>query len=516
MEKDKYDVVVVGAGSCGGVVTKELAQNNLKVAILDAGPRYDSKIEFVNDEAEMMKLFWNEPRVLTGKNPIGPYSGQGVGGGGLVWCGVTPRMHESDFETYTRDGVGVDWPFKYADLEPYYCKVERDFGIAGNNDNPFDPPHSRNYPMPAHPMNWHSKVLAKGAEKIGAHPVVAPLAINSVEYDGRPACIYCGWCVQGCPTKAKASSLVTYLPKAEQMGAKIIPGAFVYNITYSADKNRVTGVQYVDDRGNHHEIEARAVVVTGHAYETPRLLLLSANSTFPNGLANSSGLVGKNFMTHPNYQVYGKFPFPINQFKGAAMGQVMVQDWYETNPRNSFVRGHMMVSFGVLPFYSTIAGPDLIGSELRHFIESYKYMGGWWLVAEALPNDDSAITLDPEVKDHRGFPVARLTHEWLENDKQVLAASARKCEEMLWASGAEEVWIGAEYAAHPMGTVRLGNDPKKSVLNQYCQSHDIPNLFVCDTSVMVTGGAVNSTLTAMAIAQRSAEYMAAAAKKGDL
>lgn len=515
MTNEKYDVIVVGAGSCGGLVTKVLADRGLKVAVVEAGPQYNPRVDFVNDEAEMLKLFWNEPRVLVGKNPIGPWSGQGVGGGGLVWLCVTPRMHESDFETYTRDGVGVDWPIKYADLAPYYTKVEREFGVAGTNTNPFDVPREP-YPMPPHKMSWHAQVLSRGVERVGALPQVAPLAINSVEYDGRPACNYCGWCVQGCPIDAKACSAVTYLPKATAKGAKIIPNAFVYRINYSAEKNRVTGVEYMDGQGATHKLEAGAVVVSCHAYETPRLLLLSANSTFPEGLANSSGLVGKNFMTHPNYQVYGRFPEPINAFKGIPMGQVMFQDYYETDPRNNFARGFIAVSFGPLPYYFAIAGPDIFGRELRQFLDDYKYYGGWWICAEGLPNDNNVISLDPEVKDHRGFPVARLTHEWLENDLAVLEASRKKCEEMLWAAGAEAVYVGAEYAAHPMGTARMGNDPKTSVVNQYCQSHDIKNLFVCDTSVFVTGGAVNSTLTAMALSHRAAEHLAESARKGEL
>lgn len=515
MTREKYDFCVVGAGSCGGLVTKELAERGFKVAALDAGPHYNSKADFVNDEAEMLKLLWNEPRVLTGKHPIGPLSGQGVGGGGLVWLGVTPRFHESDFETYSRDGVGADWPIRYSDLAPYYARVERDFGVAGINNNPFEAPREP-YPMPPHKMSWLAQVLSRGVTAVGATPLVAPLAINSVEYDGRPACTYCGWCFQGCPIDAKASSLVTYIPKARAYGAEIIPNAFVYRIDHTPETNRVTGVEYMDGQGNAHRIDAGAVVVSAHAYETPRLLLLSANSAFPDGLANSSGLVGKNFMTHPNYQICGRFPEPINGYKGIPMGQVMVQDYYETVPRNTFVRGFQLISFGTSPYCYAITGPDFFGDELRQFIKDYRYTAGWWICAEGLPNDRSAITLDPEVRDARGLPVARLTHDWLENDLAVLEAARRKCEELLWAAGAEKVYVGVEYAAHPMGTCRMGNDPATSVVNQYCQSHDIKNLFVCDTSVFVTGGAVNSTLTAMALSRRAVDYMSDAARAGEL
>ena len=513
--RDTYDFCIVGAGSCGGLVTKQLADRGFRVVALDAGPHYDSTVDFVNDEAEMLKLAWNEPRVLTGKHPVGPLSGQGVGGGGLLWLGVTPRLHESDFETYTRDGVGVDWPIRYADLAPYYSRVEREFGVAGINNNPFEPPREP-YPMPPHPMSRLAQVLSRGVRAVGATPRVAPLAINSVEYDGRPACTYCGWCFQGCPIDAKASSLVTYIPKARALGARIIPNAFVSRITYDAATNRVDGVEYLDSQGRTHRLDARAVVVSAHAYETPRLLLLSANATFPEGLANSSGFVGKNFMTHPNYQVSGRFPDPVNGYKGIPMGQVLVQDYYETDPRNDFARGYQLISFGTLPYCHAIIGPDCFGDELRQFLRDYVYMAGWWICAEGLPNDRSTVTLDPEVRDARGLPVARVTHEWLANDVAVLDAARRTCEELLWAAGAEQVHVGIEYAAHPMGTCRMGRDPAASVVNEYGQSHDIGNLFVCDTSVFVTGGGVNSTLTAMALASRAADHMADAARRGDL
>ena len=515
MADEVFDFCVVGAGSCGGLVTKELADRGFKVVALDSGPLYDSRVDFVNDEAEMLKLLWSEPRVYTGKHPISTLSGQGVGGGGLVWLGVTPRFHESDFQTYTRDGVGADWPIRYQDLAPYYGRVERDFGVAGINGNPFEPPREP-YPMPPHRMSWLAQVLARGVQAVGATPLVAPLAINSVAYDGRPACTYCGWCFQGCPIEAKASSLVTYIPKARRLGASVIPNAFVSRITYSAERNRVTGVEYVDAAGNGHRIAARGVVVSAHAYETPRLLLLSANSDFPDGLANSSGLVGRNFMTHPNYQVTGRFAEPINGFKGIPMGQAAVQDYYETDPKNGFARGYSLVSWGPLPYCHAVLGPDVFGDELKQFLLDYRHTAGWWICAEGLPNDRNTITLDPDVKDARGLPVARLTHEWLENDLAVLEASRRASEALLWAAGAEAVWIGGEYAAHPMGTCRMGTDPRRSVVNPFGQSHDIPNLFVCDTSVFVTGAAVNSTLTAMAIASRAVEHMGDQARQGDL
>ena len=177
-------------------------------------------------------------------------------------------------------------------------------------------------PMPAHRMNWHAQVLARGARKLGAQPFAPPIAINSVERDGRPACISCGWCGSGCPTEAKATAANTYLAKSEQLGARVFSEAFVHRVNYNRATNRVTGVDYLDPQRREHRMSASVVVLAGHAIETPRLLLLSANGTFPEGLANSSGLVGRNLMSHPTWQVFGTFDEPINAFKGMQMGHV--------------------------------------------------------------------------------------------------------------------------------------------------------------------------------------------------
>ncbi|MEY2428703.1 MAG: hypothetical protein QOJ40_1588 [Verrucomicrobiota bacterium] len=508
------DILIVGAGACGGLVAKEAAERGFSVLVLEAGKRFDPATDLKNTEANAAKIMWTEPRMYTGKHPIVPKAGVGVGGGTLAWLGVMPRFHPADFKTHSNEGVGADWPISYEDLRPYYGKVEREFGVAGEC-GPF-PPEPYELPMPPHRMNWHAQVLARGAQKLGAHPFAPPTAINSLAYDGRPACIYCGWCGSGCPTGAKATASETYLARAEKLGARVISEAFVHRVNYDAAKRRVTGVNYLDANHQEHQMNARLVVLAAHAIETPRLLLLSANPTFPEGLANSSGKVGRSFMSHPTWQVFGTFSDPINAFKGMQMGHVMVQDFYQPDPRNDYARGFILLSYMMTPItYANLSG-SFYGPEFKQFLNDYAYTAAWWAHAEGLPHDHNTVTLDPELKDARGLPVARVTYEWGENDLKLAAAARDKAAEMMTASGARKVRIGLNYGAHAMGSCRMGNGPKTSVVDQFCQSHDIPNLFICDTSVFVTGSGVNPTLTAMAIASRAADHIASSARRGDL
>jgi choline dehydrogenase-like flavoprotein len=482
--------------------------------VIEAGKRLNPATDLANAEANGGKIMWTEPRVYAGKDPIIPKAGTGVGGGTLVWLGVAPRFHPADFRTYSTEGVGADWPIGYEDLRPHYAKVEREFGIAGEC-GPFAP-EPYQLPMPPHRMNWHGQVLARGARKLGAHPFAPPIGINSVSYDGRPACIYCGWCGSGCPTGAKATASQTYLARAESLGARVVSEAFVRRVNYDPKTGRATGVTYLDSDRKEHELSARVIVLAGHALETPRLLLMSANPTFPNGLANSSDMVGRNFMSHPTWQVFGTFEEPINAFKGMQMGHVMVQDYYQPDARNGYARGYVLISYMMTPItYANLSG-SFYGAEFKDFLHDYAHTAAWWAHAEGLPAADNRITLDPEVKDNRGLPVARLTYEWGENDIKVSAAARDKAAEMMEAAGARKVRIGLNYGAHAMGSCRMGRDARTSVVNEFCQSHDIKNLFICDTSVFVTGAGVNPTLTAMAIASRAGEHLAAAAKRGDL
>jgi len=507
-------VVIVGAGACGSLVAKELAARGFSVVVLEAGRRFDPATDLANTEANAGKIMWTEPRVYTGKDGVVPKAGVGVGGGTLVWLGVAPRFHPNDFRTYSTEGVGADWPIGYDDLREHYTKVEHDFGVAGEC-GPFAPEQYQ-LPMPPHRMNWHAQVLARGARKLGAQPFAPPIAINSVSYDGRPACVYCGWCGSGCPTGAKATASGTYLAAAQRHGARILSEAFAHRVNYDAASGRVTGVDYLDANRHEYRVQAKLVVLAGHALETPRLLLLSANDTFPNGLANSSGLVGKNFMSHPTWQVFGTFDEPINAYQGMQMGHVMVQDYYQPDSRNGYARGFVLISYMMTPVtFGNLSGLSY-GADYKELLQEYAHTAAWWAHAEGLPDERNTITLDPDQKDARGLPVARVTYEWGENDVKLAAAARDKAAAMMAASGARKVRLGLNYGAHAMGSCRMGHNARTSVVNEFGQAHDIKNLFVCDTSVFVTGAGVNPTLTAMAIASRAVEHIAQAARRAEL
>ncbi len=501
-----HDVIVVGAGPTGSLVAHRLASAGLSVLVLEAGQQFGGYQALANSEANAGKIMWSEARNHVGTDFVIPKAGMGVGGGTLPWLGVLPRFVHDDFRTYSTESVGVDWPIGYEDLRPHYERVEHELGAAGEC-GPFAP-ESYTLPMPPHRMNWHAQVLARGARKLGANPFAPPIAINSIEYDGRPACIYCGWCASGCPTEAKATSANTYLAKAERLGVRVVPESFVHRV--EVDAGRATGVLYFDSQRREHRALAKVIVLAAHAIETPRLLLMSG------GLANSSGLVGKNFMSHPTWQVFGTFDERINAFKGMQMGHVMIQDYYHPKPSNDYARGFILLSYMMTPVtFGNLSGL-MYGQELKDFLHSYPYTAAWWAHAEGLPDEHNCVELDSDLRDGRGFPVAKITYRWGENDVKLAAAARDKAAEMMAASGAKKVTIGLNYGAHAMGSCRMGNDPRKSVVNAFCQTHDVKNLFICDTSVFVTGSGVNPTLTAMAIANRASTHIIDLGKKGEI
>lgn len=499
------DVLIVGSGPTGALTAERLGRAGLRVVVIERGKRYVGFNALENTEANAGKIMWSEPRHYVGGDFIVPKSGTGVGGGSLSWLGVMPRFHRHDFQTRTNEGVGDDWPIGYDELRLHYQRIENEFGVAGEC-GPFAPePYS--LPMPAHRMNWSGQVLARGATKLGASPFAPPIAINSQARNGRPACIYCGWCASGCPTEAKATSANTFLPRAVAHGVRIVDESFVHHIEYDSATGRATGVIYFDAQNREHRIRAKLIVLAAHAVETPRLLLMSASAIFPDGLANSSGLVGKCFMSHPTWQVFGVFDEPMHAFKGMQMGHVMVQDYYAPNRGNPFSRGYILLSYMMTPVTYANLGGTTFGAEFKDFIYDYPCTAAWWAHAEGLPDINNTVTLNDDLLDDRGLPTAKVTYRWGENDVQLAAAARDKAAEMMKASGALKVRIGLQYGAHAMGSCRMGNDPQSSVVNSLGQSHDVPNLFVCDTSVFVTGSGLNPTLTAMAIADRSADYI---------
>lgn len=529
--KQTTDVIVIGCGAGGGVIAKELVESGLSVTVLESGKRYrpfsDYRTHKQDFETTAEKVFEPDDSRrdrYTSENPewLGHYGRvKGVGGTTLRYQAVSLRFHESDFRVRSEDGVADDWPITYNELEPYYTKVEYELGVSGPNSeyvNPFTPPRSKPYPTPHHEFNPASQAVKRGADKLGLHMVPASVACPTKPWQGRVACIECGACELGCLISAKSSIDVTYVRKAEFTGrVDILPESMAREITVRPD-GKVRSVIYFDKNGKEQEIQARVIVVAGNAVETPRLLLLSKSKQFPDGLANSSGLVGKYFAKHIGVPVFGLFSECLYTWRGIPAGGI-IQDFYATDKRNNFIRGWgiEMDNEGNWPLAVGSRIPGWGKSHRARMKEVFGHIVRIGAVGEQLPDIHNQVTLDSDVTDHVGLPVPRLINGPSENDMEMLKAISRKSKDILKAAGALEIWEQkGSSAAHLSGTCRMGTEPGKSVVNPWCRTHDIPNLFIADSSVFVTGAAVNPSLTIMALATRTADGIAASFKRGEL
>ena len=517
------DVLVVGAGAAGGVLSKELAEAGFKVVVLEAGPHWVPERDFVSDEKGAQQLYWTDPRVTAGNDPIelgANVTGKGVGGSTVHYSMVALRMHESDFVVKSLDGVGQDWPIQYEDLEPYYDRVEKELGISGPVTWPWGPKRRGPYPYREHPFNAVAELFIRGCDKLDIGWAPAPLATISAPKGDRPPCVYRGWCIYGCSTNAKSSTLVTYIPKAVRAGAEIRANCMATRVNLGSD-GRAQSITYIRTTEDGQQIEeeqaAQLIILSCYSIETPRLLLNSAQAGFPDGLANSSGLVGKGLMVHSSHIAYGRFSELVYQYKSPPT-LALTQDFYETDPKNNYVRGFTIEPIGPFPQVfarQAMANLGLWGEELREFMFDYNHYAGLGLVGECLLDDRNQVTLDPEDKDQYGLPVARVTFAWGENDRKLIEAGIQKQREILEAAGAEVTWT-ADDTAHLMGSCRMGGDPKTSVVDPWCRSWDIPNLFICDGSVFVSSSAANPSLTIQAIATRTSAYIIDRSRTGDL
>ncbi|WP_274364876.1 GMC family oxidoreductase [Paenibacillus thermotolerans] len=516
---EEADVVIVGAGVAGGIIAKELAEAGMKVVLIEAGPFYDPQDDFASDELSMQRLGWQETRIVDGQNPLKMghnNSGRGVGGTSLHWTGVSLRFHNADFKAKTIDGVADDWPIDYWNLESYYDRIEREIAVSGPKHFPwgeFQGP----YPYPERePLSPNAYLFRNGCEKLGIRSVVAPLAILSAPFEGRPPCINRGFCNQGCMPNSKYSSLIVHIPKALRAGAELLPECMVTSIDMGKD-GKAKGVTFVH-KGIEYQQRAKLVVVSAYVVETPRLLLNSATSAFPDGLANSSGWVGKAVMTHSSYDVYAWFEDEIRLYKGTPV-LATTQEFYRTDPANDFVRGYTLHAHGARPvaFASAISqheGGMLWGEELRRTALDYNHYGRITMVGEVLPSEKNTVTLSHE-KDELGLPRAKVTFSYGDNDLKLIDHAVKTMSSIMEAEGGRVDFVVSD-TAHLMGGCRMGKDPQSSVVNSYGQTHDIPNLFVCDASVFVTSGAGNPTETVMALALRTADHIKEKAARFEL
>ncbi len=519
---EPVDFCIVGTGAGGGLLAQRLARYGFSVVALDAGPWHDAERDMVSDEAGSQRLYWNDLRITGGTDPLelgANNSGRGVGGGTVHYAAFCPRFHPSDFRVRTQDGVAADWPISYEDLEPYYEQMEREYPVSGPAYYPWGRPHG--YPYGPLQAGTAGQMLIKGCIELGIRVVAGgPVAIPGGAFGrGRPHCIMRGFCLVGCKVGAKHSMAVSHIPDAIRNGAEIRDRCMAYEVPID-EEGLVTGVRYFrslqDGRVVEEEQRARAVVVAGYAIESPRLLLNSTSGRFPQGLANSSGLVGKFLMAQAAPVVWGRFDGMIRQYK-APPACACTEEFYETDPRNDFVRGYALQSVSPLPIamaHLLVDEDGRFGEPLLAAMQDYNHYACIGVLGEILPDERNYVSIHPTLKDQFGIPVPHVHFSLFENDRRMMAAGVQKAREVLEAAGARETHFVPRYA-HLVGSCRMGFNPSDSVVDQWCRSWDVPNLFVCDGSVLPTQGSANPALTISALAARSADWIRRVAPTGE-
>lgn len=515
---DDSVVVVIGSGAGGGTLGTDLALKGVDTVILEAGGRHEID-DFENNEWNMFsKISWLDKRTTSGDWRVAKdFAGlpawivRAVGGSTVHWAGASLRIQEHEFKARTNygkiDGASLlDWPITLKDLEPYYAKAEDRMGVTRTNN------------IPGLPGNNNFKIMKAGADKLGyKHCHTGRMAINSQPRHDRGACQQLGFCFQGCKMGAKWSTLYAEIPRGEKTGKlEVRPNSHVLKIEH--DKSgKVSAVVYADKDGKTQRQKARAVCVAGNSIESPRLLLNSASSMFKDGLANSSGQVGKNYMRHMTGSVYALFDKPVNMYRGTTMAGIITDESKHDTSRG-FTGGYEMETLALgIPFMAAFLNPGAWGREFTTAMDQYDHMAGMWLVGEDMPQESNAITLHASEKDKYGMPIPNVHFDDHPNDNAMRNHAYKQGAAVYDAVGATRTMPTPPYpSTHNLGTNRMSEKPSDGVVNKWGQTHDVKNLFVSDGSVFTTGAAENPTLTIVALAMRQADYIADQMKKGAL
>ncbi len=519
--REHIDVCVIGAGPAGAVIADRLAADH-EVLVLDAGPRFDPVDRLERQERAIRPAF-DRPDVWEGGGerdahsasgerfyPLNHARVKGIGGSTLHWQGMVMRLHEDDFNSASVRGVGADWPIDYEDLRPYYATAEHELGVAGSVDNPYDPPREEPYPMTAFEPSYSDSLFADACENLGIDMHSVPNARNSESYDGRSACVGYGTCQPVCPSGAKYDATV-HVNRAESNGAAVLDRAPVQYLDHDAE--RVTAAVYATPDGTEHRQEADAFVVCCGGVETPRLLLSSESEHYPDGLANSSGLVGAFFMDHLFAGTGGILDEPTRQNHVGFLTSECHQFYDEADEEIAPFKLEFFNYAGPSPVEMALSGDDWGDELLERLRGEYGNHVGMGALVEQLPRRESHVTLDPDRTDDRGNPVPDV--RWTVDDRALRTIDrANEIQRgILEELGAEITWqVGPEDtgpAYHHMGTTRMGDDPEKSVVNAELRTHDLDNCWIVSSSVFPTGGAMNPTLTIAALALRTGENVEA-------
>jgi choline dehydrogenase-like flavoprotein len=542
-DSHEVDFVVVGSGASGGVIARELSRAGFSVVLMEQGSRHDPA-DFKHDEFAnyFASALTNDPKIAPQtfrKTPadeakLAPGNfltyARTVGGSSVHFTANFWRFHPVDFKERSLLGpisgtAFADWPIDYAELEPYYTKVDWEIGVSGlDGASPFEPPHSKPYPMPPLPVKSSGVLFERGARKLGYHPFPAPMAIASQPYRGRSGCLHCGFCMGfGCEARAKSSTLFTVIPEAQATGrCELRTESYVYEVPLSP-RGRVTGVAYFDAQRAQRFQKAKAVVLAANGAETPRLLLSSAGPRCPDGLANSSGMVGKHLMFNSGGITFGVFEHELNEYKSVQVTRI-AHDWYDADPKRGFYGGGGLdARIGPNPgIWGLISAPPDAkwGKAFKSHLADFPRTTGCFGHTTSLALEANSVSLDPELKDAWGRPAMRVTYKDHPDDLATARFLQDRATEILDAAGARKVWQvpveEADFSVHLLGTCRMGDDPKRSVIDRFHRSHDVKNLFLCDGSSFVTSGRGQPTMTIQALAFRAADHIARFARRGEI
>ncbi len=521
---DMVDVLIIGSGASGAAVAWSLTETKMRILCMEQGD-WMKPSEYPSTgrdwEARRYADFDISPnrRARDTDYPINDSNSamkianfNGVGGGTVFYTAHWPRMHPSDFRVKSLDGVAEDWPIDYWALERFFEENDRMMGVSGLAGDPGVPP--RHPPMPPLPLGKTGTLYGKTMNKLGWHWWPSDSTIATQDYEGRAKCINLGHCTPGCAQGAKASTDITYWPLAIRAGVELRTRCRVREIVTN-ENGMASGVIYYDAKGEEQFQPAEVVIVACNGVGTPRLLLNSASSRHPNGLANSSGLVGKNLMLHPWPQVRGYVDEKVDGDR-APMLSIWSKQFYETDPNRDFVRGYTMqfargtgvvneavtsMSVGALPWGSD---HHRVYRDLLH----HRVQVG--IACDDLPEEHNRVTLDPVLKDSSGIPAAKIDYKLSDNTKRMMEHGIARATEILNAAGATGIYTSRTLLnspGHMLGTCRMGNDPERSVVNAWGRSHDVKNLFIVDGSTWVTGGGLNPTSTIQAVALYIADQM---------